>query len=198
MNRLTDSDRGDGLFGQVRQATEQAEEVVAAEAVATWTPTAFRSMNMVSAVAVLAFGAAICVGARSYPMWVGGLPGAGLFPGVIGGIITVLGVLYLVGSLRGVYRIGVETEPPPTRNALARSALSVAALVVAAFSLVPIGYPVVCAVGVTVLIRLGGGRLRVAALIGILFAAASFLLVTTVLGIQLPTGLLRPLLVGLL
>jgi len=198
MNRHTENGRGKSLLGAVVQATEQAEETVAAEATTHWNPQAFRLVNVLSAVAVTALGAAITFSSRNYPLWVGGLPGPGLFPGVVGASILVLGLLYLVEALTRPHQPHLETEPPPDRSALIRSGLSVAVLAIAAFALVPIGYPIIAALSVAALIRLAGGRWIVAVSTGILFSVITFLLVTTTLGIQLPLGVLRPYLVGLL
>jgi len=190
--------RSDGLVGEVIQATERAEATLVADAPAHWTPGRFRWANALSAVVVTAFGATIWVASGSYALWVGGLPGPGFFPGIVGICLTALGVLYLIGSLARRYPLHDDIEPPPDRRALVVSVMSVALVGLAAFVLVPIGYPVVAAGGVALLVRLAGGRWRVAVVTGVLFAAVSFLLVTTVLGIQLPTGVLRPLLIGLL
>lgn len=198
MNRHTEKSSSESLLGAVVHATERAEETVAAEASTHWTPRAFRVMNLVSAVVVTALGAAIVLSARNYPLWVGGLPGPGLFPGIVGAGILVLGLVYLCESVVRPHRLHAETEPPPDRSALVRSGLSVAVLVVGAFALVPIGYPIAAALCVAAVIRLAGGRWLVSVLTGILFALTTFLLVTTTLGIQLPTGVLRPFLVGLL
>jgi putative tricarboxylic transport membrane protein len=198
MNRHTEKQSSQGIFGAVVQATERAEETVAAEAATHWSARGFRVMNLVSAAAVTALGAAIVFGARNYPLWVGGLPGPGLFPGIVGAGILVLGLIYLFESVVRPHRMHTETEPPPDRSALIRSGLSVAVLVTGAFALVPIGYPIVAALCVGAVIRLAGGRWHVSLITGILFALATFLLVTTTLGIQLPTGVLRPFLVGLL
>jgi putative tricarboxylic transport membrane protein len=198
MNRRTETGSGESLLGAVVHATEQAEETVAAEATTHWNPRALRLVNVLSAAAVTALGAAIVLSSRNYPLWVGGLPGPGLFPGLVGAAIFVLGGLYLVEALRRPHQPHLETEPPPDRSALVRSGLSVAVLVIGAFALVPIGYPIVSALCVTALIRLAGGRWPVAAITGVLFAVITFLLVTTTLGIQLPLGVLRPYLAGLL
>lgn len=198
MNRRTENDRGESLLGAVVHATEQAEETVAAEATTHWNPRAFRLVNVLSAAAVTGLGAAITFSSRNYPLWVGGLPGPGLFPGVVGISIFALGLLYLVEAVRRPHQPHLETEPPPDRSALTRSGLSVAVLVIGAFALVPIGYPIISALCVAALVRLARGRWMVACSTGILFSVITFLLVTTTLGIQLPTGVLRPFLVGLL
>jgi len=190
--------RDDGLVGEVIQATERAEATLVADASAQWTPGRFRWANALSAVVVTAFGATIWFASGSYALWVGGLPGPGFFPGIVGFCLTALGVLYLIGSLARRYPLHDEVEPPPDRRALVTSALSVAIMGLTAFVLVPIGYPIVAALGVALLVRLAGGSWRTAVVSGVLFAAATFLLVTTALGIQLPTGVLGPLLTGLL
>ncbi len=198
MNRRTQTDSGLGLLGEVIHAAEHAEAVVAVDSSTQWTSRRFAWVNALSAIAVTIFGLAICFGSRAYPMWVGAQPGPGFFPMIVGLCLSVLGVLYLISSLARRYHVYPDIEPPPDRNALWRSGVSLAIVAVAAFALVPIGYPIVAAACITSWLRLAGGRWHIAALTGVLFAAISFLLVTTVLGIQLPTGVLRPLLIGLL
>lgn len=199
MNRhMPSEERGHGLVDEVIQATEHAEAALVADAPAHWTPNRFRWANTFSAVVVTAFGATLWFVSGSYALWVGGLPGPGFFPGIVGAGLTILGVVYFIGAEARRYPLHDDVEPPPDRRALMASALSLAILALAAFALVPVGYPVVASVGVALLVRLAGGRWRTAVVGGVFFAAASFLLVTTVLGIQLPTGVLRPLLIGLL
>lgn len=198
MNRHTPTEPERGLFGELRQATEQAEASAAGAPSAHWTPRRFRGMNALTAVAVTGLAVAICLGARAYPLWVGGLPGPGLFPMVVGSLLGTLGVAYLIGSVTGRYHVHADTEPPPDARALRRSVVSLVVLGAAAFALVPLGYPLTAAIAATTWIILAGGRRRTAVLGGILFAATSFVLVTTVLGIQLPTGVLRPVLIDLL
>jgi putative tricarboxylic transport membrane protein len=163
-----------------------------------WTPRAFRLANVLGALGIVAFGAAILLAAQSYSFRVGDQPGPGLFPSLVGGALAVLGVAWLVGALGNRYPVDDEVEPPPDRPALVRAVLTFAVIGVCAFALRPVGYPVTAAVAVGLCTVLAGGRWRAAVLTGVLFSAVSFLLVTTVLGIQLPTGILRPFLSGLL
>jgi putative tricarboxylic transport membrane protein len=163
-----------------------------------WTPRGFRWANIAGAAGTVAFGAAILLAAQSYAFRVGELPGPGLFPTIVGGAVTALGAAWLVGALRNRYPLDDEVEPPPDRRALVRSLLTFLVIAVCAFALRPIGYPLTAALTVGVCTVLAGGRWRAALVTGALFAAVTFLLVTTVLGIQLPLGILRPFLSGLL
>jgi putative tricarboxylic transport membrane protein len=181
----------------VPESTVEAEPAVVI-ASGHWTPRAFRVANILGALATIAFGSAILLAAQSYSFRVGDQPGPGLFPALVGGAVAVLGLLWLVGALRGSYPLDDEVEPPPDRPALVRAVLTFAVIGVFAFALRPLGYPITAALAVGACTALAGGRWRAAVLTGVLFSVASFLLVTTVLGIQLPTGILRPFLSGLL
>jgi putative tricarboxylic transport membrane protein len=163
-----------------------------------WSPAAFRWANIVGAVVTVVFGGAIYLAAQSYSFKVGDQPGPGLFPAVVGGSVALMGLLWLLGAVRNRYPVDDEVEPPPDRPALLRALLTFLVIGVCAFALRPLGYPITAALTVGACTVLGGGRWRAAVLTGLVFSVATFLLVTTVLGIQLPTGILRPLLEGLL
>jgi putative tricarboxylic transport membrane protein len=163
-----------------------------------WSPAGFRLANVLGGFATAGLGAAILVAAQSYSFRVGDQPGPGLFPTIVGGALVALGTAWLVGALANRYEVDDEVEAPPDRPALVRSVLTFLVVGVAAFAMRPLGYPITAALVVGICTVLAGGRWRAAVLTGLLFAVVSFLLVTTTLGIQLPTGILRPFLSGLL
>jgi hypothetical protein len=163
-----------------------------------WSPAGFRRANAVGALATVAFALSILVASQNYAIRVGEQPGPGLFPAVVAACLLLLGGAWLIGVLRNRYQLDGDVEPPPDRSALVRAVASFAVVGACAFALRPLGYPLTIALAVSAFTVLGGARWRAAALTGPLFAAVTFLLVTSVLGIQLPTGILRPLLVGLL
>lgn len=170
----------------------------AVEAATTWTAAGFRRANIVGAAATVLSATAVVLAARGYAVQVGSQPGPGLFPTVVGLALLVLGLVWLVGALRHRYLLDEDVEAPPERTALVRAAATCAIVGACAFALRPLGYPLTIALAVGAFTVLGGGKWRAALATGLIFASVSFLLVTTVLGIQLPTGVLRPLLVGLL
>jgi len=163
-----------------------------------WTKRGFKIANFAGAIGTMGFALMLLVSGQEYAFTVGNLPGPGMFPAVIGVALLGLGMAWFVGTALNRYSVDDEVEPPPDRSALIRAGLSFAVVCLSAFAMQPLGYPVTMALAAASLTLLGGGRWRAAALTGPVFAAATFLLVTTVLGIQLPTGILRPLLVGLL
>lgn len=164
----------------------------------TWTPFAFRIANIVGAAGAVALAVAILVAAGDFAFRVNDLPGPAFFPVVVGVALLAFSVAWLVLALLGRLHPNEETEAPPDRSALVRSGLALLVVLASAFVLQPLGYPLTVAMAVTVLVVLARGRLRAAIPTGVGFAVLSFLLVTTALGVQLPTGVLRPLLVGLL
>lgn len=163
-----------------------------------WTPRAFRIANIAGASLSVIFAASILLGSQGYAFAVGNQPGPGMYPTVVGVGLLGLSIAWLVGSILGRYAPDEEVEPPPDRSAFLRGIASFLVVGVSAFTMQPLGYPITAALAVFVLTRLGGGRWRAAVFAGLLFAVVSFLLVTTVLGVQLPTGVLRPLLIDFL
>lgn len=163
-----------------------------------WNPAAFKGANIAGALATMALALAILLGGQGYAFSVRGLPGPGMFPAIIGTGLLALSVAWLVGAVLNRYPNDAEVEPPPDRPALIRTIVSFGVVCGSAFSMQSVGYPLTIAVAVIVLTILARGRWRAAVLTGILFSACSFFLVTTVLGVQLPTGILRPLLINFL
>lgn len=178
------------------QLTEQAEAPATGNA--QWSPTRFRLANVIGAGVVTVFAGLTLVGSFSYPYRVGDQPGPGFFPAIIAVCLLVLGVAWFAGSLANKYKVDDEVEPPPDRSALIRAGITFAVITTTPFALAPLGYPITLAFAVAAFTLLGGGRWLTAVLVGLIFPTVTFLLVTTVLGLQLPTGILRPLLVGLL
>jgi hypothetical protein len=163
-----------------------------------WSARGFRIANFAGSTGTIGFALLLLISGQEYAFTVGNLPGPGMFPAIIGVALLGLGTAWFVGTVLNKYKVDDEVEPPPDRSALIRSALSFAVVCASAFVMLPLGYPLTMALAVSSLTLLGGGRWRSAVIIGPLFAATTFLLVTTLLGIQLPTGILRPFLVGLL
>lgn len=163
-----------------------------------WSERGFRIANFAGSAATIGFAFLLLTAGQEYAFTVGNLPGPGMFPAIIGVSLLGLGVAWFIGTILNRYKVDDEVEPPPDRSALIRASLSFTVVCASAFMMQPLGYPLTMALAVMSLTLLGGGRWRAAVVTGPLFAAATFLLVTTVLGIQLPTGILRPLLVGLL
>lgn len=164
----------------------------------TWTPRAFRIANILGAAGAVALAAAILFASGDFAFRVRDLPGPAFFPVIIGVAMLAFSVAWLVLALLGRLHPNDETEAPPDRGALVRSGVALLVVLASAFTMQPLGYPLTLAIAVTVLVLLARGRLRAAIPTGVCFAVLSFMLVTTVLGVQLPTGVLRPILIGLL
>ncbi|MGO1410484.1 MAG: tripartite tricarboxylate transporter TctB family protein [Microbacterium sp.] len=163
-----------------------------------WTKRGFKFANLIGSGVCVVFAVLILLGAKGYAFQVQNLPGPGMYPVVVGTGLLGLSVAWFVGTLLNRYPVDDEVEPPPDRSAFIRAMASFGVVTASAFAMVPLGYPITMAIAVLALVLLSGGRWRAAIISGLLFAVASFLLVTTVLGVQLPTGVLRPLLVTLL
>jgi cell division protein FtsW (lipid II flippase) len=163
-----------------------------------WTQARFKWANIIGSLSAVSFALAILVGGQAYAFRVQNLPGPGMFPTIIGTGLLALSVSWFIGAVLNRYPADDEVEPPPDRPAFVRAIASFGVVCACAFAMQPLGYPLTMAAAVMVLTILAGGRWRVALLAALVFAASTFLLVTTVLGVQLPTGILRPLLIDFL
>ncbi|WP_144720966.1 tripartite tricarboxylate transporter TctB family protein [Agrococcus jejuensis] len=187
----------DDVVGQPGDAAPDGA-ATSTESLVSWTPRAFRIANVCGAAAAAALAAAILIASQDFAFRVRDLPGPAFFPVVIGVGLLGLSLAWLVLSIAGRIPLDDEVEAPPDRSAAIRAIASLGVVAASAFALQPLGYPLTTAIAVTVLALLARARLRAAIPAGVGFAVLSFLLVTTALGVQLPTGVLRPLLVGLL
>lgn len=157
-----------------------------------WSSKTYSRANLLGAAVATGFGIAIIMAARGYALFVQDLPGPGLYPMIIGIAMTTLGVAWAVGTWFGRYAPAEDTGAPPERGAVIRSLLTLLTVTGFVFALNPIGYPISAAVVVTVFVLLARGSLRKALVTGPVFAIASYLLITTALGVPLNLGLLEP------
>lgn len=164
----------------------------------SWTPKTFRLANILGACGAIALASAILLASGNFAFRVRDLPGPAFFPVIVGSAMLAFSIAWLVLALVRRLHPNQETEPPSDAEALIRAAAALVVVGISAFVLQPLGYPLTVAIAVTVLVVIARGRWLVGLISGVAFAALSFLLVTTALGVQLPTGILRPLLVGLL
>lgn len=179
------------MFSDRDQETIGSATLPAAED-QVWAPAPFFWANLAGALVFTGLGIAIIIAAQGYSFTVGELPGPGMYPMLVGIAMTVLGAIWAIGTCIGRYPPDAETGSPPERDALLRSLLAILMIVGFVFALRPIGYPISSAVLGFVLVLLGKGSLRKALLFGPLFAIASYLLVTTALGVPLGLGILEP------
>ncbi|MCT2581838.1 tripartite tricarboxylate transporter TctB family protein [Actinophytocola gossypii] len=194
MSRPTVPD-GPGAVESIRAAMESAEHL---DEPARWSPRGFRLANLLGAGVLTAFSAWLLLASLSYAFQVGGQPGPGFFPRLVAGLLLVLGLVWFGTTLVRAPDVTGVSEGPPDRPTLVRVVAALAVVTAAAFALMTLGYPLTIAAAVAALALLAAATVRTAVVTGVLFAVTSFLLVTTLLGIQLPLGVLRPFLVFLL
>lgn len=164
------------------------------EAESTWSTGSYFRANLAGSVVALGFGVSIIVASREYALTVDNLPGPGLYPLVIGIMMTTLSATWLVGTLRGRHAPGQDTGTPPEKGALLRSGLALLAITAFVLALAPLGYPVSSAILVALLTLLARGGARKALVAGPAFAIGSYLVISSGLGVPLGLGILEPLL----
>ncbi|HYH29175.1 MAG TPA: tripartite tricarboxylate transporter TctB family protein [Pseudonocardia sp.] len=145
--------------------------------------------DLVGGLLAAALGAAVVLHVRTFPELPDGQPGPALFPGIVGGLLVVFG---LVLAVRAVLTRGRAVQPGPgvTRQGVVR-ALAVVGLVVAYLLLAEtLGFLITMGVLLFLLMWLLGARPLVAALAAAATTGLIVLLFQELLLVQLPSGLL--------
>ncbi|NUL46439.1 tripartite tricarboxylate transporter TctB family protein [Cellulosimicrobium funkei] len=177
-----------------QEATTPIFDVDAHDADPTWSTLSYFWANTAGSLAALAAGLAIITASQGYALVVNNLPGPGFYPLIIGIAMTVLALVWCIGTFSGRHAPNSETGSPPEREALIRSGIAVVAIAAFMFALRPIGYPVSVGILTIVLVLLARGSIRKALATGPIFAISSYLLITSGLGVPLGLGILEPLL----
>ncbi|OZM83467.1 tripartite tricarboxylate transporter TctB family protein [Pseudonocardia sp. MH-G8] len=145
--------------------------------------------DLVAALLAAALGAAVVLHVRTFPELPDGQPGPALFPGIVGALLLVFGLVLVV---RAVLARGRPVAPaaPVTGQGVVR-ALAVVGLVVAYLLLAEVlGFLLTMAVLLFLLMWLLGGKPLVAALAAAATTGIVVLLFQELLLVPLPTGLL--------
>jgi putative tricarboxylic transport membrane protein len=162
----------------------------AAEPAAGPAPTAVPwRQDLVAALLAAALGAAVVLHVRTFPELPDGQPGPALFPGIVGALLLVFGLVLVVRAVLARGR-PVASGVPVTRQGAVR-ALAVVGLVVAYLLLAEVlGFLLTTAVLLFLLMWLLGAKPLVAALAAAVTTGILVLLFQELLFVPLPTGLL--------
>jgi putative tricarboxylic transport membrane protein len=145
--------------------------------------------DLVAALLAAALGAAVVLHVRSFPELPDGQPGPALFPGIVGALLLVLGLVLVVRALRARGR-PVAAGVTAGRQGVLR-ALAVVGLVVAYLLLAEVlGFLLTMVVLLFLLMWLLGARPLGAAVAAAATTAIVVLLFQELLFVPLPTGLL--------
>lgn len=158
----------------------------------TWSAPSYLRANAAGSIAAIGVGVAIITASQGYALFVNNLPGPGFYPLIIGIAMTVLALIWCIGTFMGHHAPTSETGTPPERDAVIRSVIAVVAIAAFMFALRPIGYPVSVGILTIILVLLARGGVRKALATGPIFAIASYLLITSGLGVPLGLGILKP------
>jgi putative tricarboxylic transport membrane protein len=145
--------------------------------------------DLVAALLAVALGAAVVLHVRTFPELPDGQPGPALFPGIVGALLLVFGLVLLVRTVLARGR-PVASASPVAGQGVAR-ALAVVGLVVAYLLLAEVlGFLLTMAVLLFLLMWLLGAKPLVAALAAAATTGIVVLLFQELLLVPLPTGLL--------
>jgi putative tricarboxylic transport membrane protein len=144
--------------------------------------------NQVSSLFLMVFS--IFVGIISIQLGVGGLDlmGSGFMPGIASILLLVLSLIEFISSLaKGRTRKG--DKKGPTLGELAKPAMLIGALIVYAYFLNSIGFPIMTFLLVYVLfVMMQPKKWRLDLFFAVLVSALTFLLFDVVLRVRLPAG----------
>jgi putative tricarboxylic transport membrane protein len=135
-----------------------------------------------------ALGAAVVIHVRTFPELPDGAPGPALFPGIVGGLLVLFGLVLAVRAAlargREAATGGVPTTPRGRLHAIAVLGFVVAYLLLAEV----LGFPLTMAVLLFLLMWLLGTRVWVAAVAAVVTTGVIVLLFQELLLVPLPTG----------
>jgi putative tricarboxylic transport membrane protein len=145
--------------------------------------------DLVAGLLAAALGAAVVLHVRTFPDLPDGQPGPALFPGIVGALLLVFGLVLVVRAVLARGR-PVGAGAPVTRQGVVR-ALAVVGLVVAYLLVAEVlGFLLTMAVLLFLLMWLLGAKPLVAALAAAVTTGVIVLLFQELLLVPLPTGLL--------
>lgn len=156
-----------------------------------------RLLPAATGVVVIAVGAAALIGSRDYQYWTALGPGPGFFPRWLGGLLVVLGALWLVQILRAARvapAVDEQAEPIPSEEQPPEYApwsvvAIVASLCVLAGVLETVGFQVSMLVFLLFhLLVLGRRRLLVSVVIALAGSFGVFVVFTRLLTVPLPAS----------
>jgi putative tricarboxylic transport membrane protein len=134
-----------------------------------------------------ALGAAVVIHVRTFPELPDGAPGPALFPGIVGGLLVLFGLVLAVRAALARGReaeTGVPTTPRGRLHAIAVLGFVVAYLLLAEV----LGFPLTMAGLLFLLMWLLGARVWVAAVAAVVTTGVIVLLFQELLLVPLPTG----------
>lgn len=148
----------------------------------------YRLTNGVAGAAIVALGGVFVTGALGMPLQVGNIPGPGLFPLILGSILSLLGLVLTVQSLLATLSRGEDSTLPDRQGniRLLTTAVATGAFV---WILGWLGYAISMALYVVaLLVFVGGRKWWSSGIIAVVFAMGTYLLFTLALGLPLPTA----------
>ena len=143
--------------------------------------------DLASGLLAAVVGAVVVLHVRTFPELPDGTPGPALFPGIVGSLLVVFGLLLAVRAVRA--RDRAVSEPSPTTRQGVVRALAVVGLVVGYLLLAEVlGFALTMGVLLFLLMWLLGARPLIAAVAAALTTGVVIMLFQHVLLVPLPTG----------
>jgi putative tricarboxylic transport membrane protein len=150
--------------------------------------------DLVAGLLAAVLGAAVVLYVRTFPELPGGAPGPALFPGIVGALLVVFGLVLAVRAVVARRRDAGSRDTPPATRSTGRARLHALAVLgfVAAYLLLAevLGFVLTMGVLLVLLTWLLGARLWVAAAAAVATTGVILVLFREVLLVPLPSGLL--------
>lgn len=146
--------------------------------------------DLASGVIVVAVGAAILFYVRGFPTLPSGEPGPALFPGIIGGLMLVMGAILVVRGIAQRTRRAASVDKPvvPYRRGWVNAGCIVGAIVFYLLVVDLLGFLTTVTLMSTLLIVRLGTKVWVAIVAGIVSTVAIWSIFNKVLLVPLPLG----------
>jgi len=174
------------------QAEEAAEQALGVEADTPLKPGFGANLwtgNLIGAVLILALGAYMIVSAFVFGFGTPSKPGAGLFPALIGGVLLLLGAIWLGQIVTGRARRESDEPFALDRGGATKIGITIAVIVGFALVLDLLGYQLTMLIAIAVLLKfIARSRWWVIAIIAVVFSLGTFTLFDFALGVPMPTS----------
>jgi hypothetical protein len=144
--------------------------------------------NLVGSLVIIGLGAYMVVSSFGFGFGTLAKPGAGIFPAAIGGVLLVLGLIWVMQVILGLVRREGDSSTPDARGAV-RIGISVAVILGFSLLLGTLGYQLTMLAAMLILLFfVARTKWWLNLILAFVFAAGTFLLFDFVLGVHLPVS----------
>lgn len=146
------------------------------------------AQNVVGAILTIALGTWMLLSSIDFGFGTAAKLGAGVFPALIGGLMVLLGAIWVVQSLLGRFRTE-QAEPGPDRRGIISIVVTIGVIIGCALLVEVLGYQLTILLAIGTLLKVVARcRWWVTLIIAAVFAFGTFALFAYGLGVALPVS----------